>query len=517
MYDKLSTSCLEPNTPSRQRTPQKLGKPNKFKYRNKSCGSAPSNLPTSSFANSPSGELGQASFERQQSDLLESLISNLNVLRNRSATLGSPVKEQATRPLDFSAEHQPPLPRANTNPSFSFHVDDQTFAPNSGSPQHSGANNTERADSHFADSEAPPHWQFQAGSEDKSSFEQAQSRSRSGGRPGRRSPVKQPSGHQGDSGASQDGYGQHEEGFDADGWNDKFGPQTFAPPPNAAGMSPTKPPRSNTRKASKVKSTIGTAAVVEDNTSEEDTYEWRGRQGHGRPGQVGSPQAMDIDSSPGGPPPPQPPRRVPVEPDRPEWRSGDVKQKTMEHRVPVNPNTVGSEDTEEFRANFNDFKNVAPLNSQKSTGLKSMDDLKDNLPFESKAAVEVELELPKPPVQPLAFPDVPKAPALPPTFAIETLTPTMASWEAYLHRFESYLRQWEKFNTQVVDHFTTRKAHTARKGYAFLGARDTKEVGEYYATVEQDIGVRQNWQEACVEHEKRILEFMEFKRKMMSS
>ena len=234
---------------------------------------------------------------------------------------------------------------------------------------------------------------------------------------------------------------------------------------------------------------------------------------------------MDIDS-----PPLQPAeelsqthdaRNIPVEPSRPEWRPGNFEglatnEKTEDPGSKLfNANAAGSEDSEEFRASFGDLKNVAPL-SQEAEGLHSFSDLKDSLPFDSKAASALPVNLPK--VPPLVFPSPPQAPKLPPTVAISGMMPNMPSWNKYLEDFKTYLEQWDELNAQVVDHFSTRKSHIARqrasKGYDFLGARGDSDVQDYYSWVQQDNFVRRKWLEACEEHEKQFRAYLAFREKM---
>jgi hypothetical protein len=96
--------------------------------------------------------------------------------------------------------------------------------------------------------------------------------------------------------------------------------------------------------------------------------------------------------------------------------------------------------------------------------------------------------------------------------------PSVSVWTKYLEEFEGYLRRWDIFNSQVVDHFATRKANISNarisKGYSFLSVRGDTDVLEYYNWVEQDNGVRRIWLAACEEHEIRFREFMAFREKM---
>ncbi|KAJ4189732.1 hypothetical protein NW755_005735 [Fusarium falciforme] len=446
---------------------------------------------------------------------------------------------------------------------FSFPVNDDTFAQTSPDPSRFARSSTDDINTSFAEGEDATGWQFNAGGAEQGSPTKPRSQA---GRGGRRSPKKRPTLNRTDtssvpSESERPESGKPESAFNPEGWSDKFGPQTFVPQPSQSkSVSPTRSNRASSKKP-KASKKPSHSALVDDSSSDEEVFEWRGRKGQ-EPPVAESPQAMDIDSPPAStsvPPPrppkiptpqpapttpsPQPkppvaqpsqpaepvpavgtapafngPRNINVEPSRPEWRPGNVdnvngKDKPIEiPRKPVNPNNVGSEDSEEFRASFADLRNVAPFAPQ-SSGLKSFADMKDNLPFESKASADVSIKLPK--VHPLRFPSPPVAPQLP---AVNGAQPNVASWEKYVKDFENYMRLWDTFNSQVVDHFATRKAHIARtreeKGYSFLEARGDADVQEYYNWLEQDMDVRRRWSAACEEHEHRFREFMAFRMRM---
>ncbi|RMJ17877.1 hypothetical protein BHE90_004262 [Fusarium euwallaceae] len=446
---------------------------------------------------------------------------------------------------------------------FSFPVNDETFAQTSPDPHRFARSSTDDINTSFAEDEDATGWQFNAGGTEQGSPTKPRSQA---GRGGRRSPKKRPTLNRTDtssvpSESERPESGKPESAFNPEGWSDKFGPQTFVPQPSQSkSVSPTRSNRASSKKP-KASKKPSHSALVDDSSSDEEVFEWRGRKGQ-EPPVAESPQAMDIDSPPAStsaPPPrppkiptpqpapttpsPQPkppvaqpaqpvepttaagtvptfnePRNIHVEPSRPEWRPGNVdnvngKDKPLEiPRKPVNPNNVGSEDSEEFRASFADLRNVAPFAHQ-SSGLKSFADMKDNLPFESKASADVSIKLPK--VHPLRFPSPPVPPQLP---AVNGAQPNVASWEKYVKDFETYMRLWDTFNSQVVDHFATRKAHIARtreeKGYSFLEARGDADVQEYYNWLEQDMDVRRRWSAACEEHEHRFREFMAFRMRM---
>ncbi|KAL7822938.1 hypothetical protein V8C26DRAFT_418627 [Trichoderma gracile] len=497
-------------------------------------------------------------FEQEQHQILKLLIKN----RDRDLPASTPRNES----LHSTPNHEKPaVEKSSANSvlpnSFSFNLDEETFTPSP--PRTSKFRKSTSADginTTFVEDESSATWQFSAGSGDNNP--PPLNRSQSDSRAGRRSPIKRrpvPSSNGPESGAQAP-----QNGFDAESWNSMFGPQTFAPPPATpkTSVSPTRQGRSTTRKTTRTTRPLaGNAAIVEEYSEEEERYVWTGRKNDPKSAAVDSPQAMDIDppltASPAAahtpsPPPPgaaaasatafpaTPPasqpqsqshphphptaaRNIPVEPSRPEWRPGNVTglaqvYEQAEERKHIPVNLQGSEDSEEFRATFEDLKNVAPFAPPKA-GLKSFTDLKDSLPFESKASSELHLDVPQ--AHPLVFPEPPVAPRLPPTVAVDGVKPNVGSWSKYLEEFEGYLRLWDMFNSQVVDHFATRKSnilHTrASKGYSFLAARGDADVVEYHNWVEQDNGVRRRWLAACEEHELRFREFMAFREKMKST
>lgn len=428
-------------------------------------------------------------------------------------------------PASGAANQAGPPDQGASGPSFfNFPVGDGTTEQTSPSTGQNpfAKSSVDDINTQFVNDEGANAWQFSAGSGEPQEGHPS-SRPSSGGRGTRRSPLKRPSMRRPEPPAPEAQAETQPTGFNADAWNDQFGPQAFVPQPTPGNSaSPTR--RANSKKV-KARPTAGSAAVVDEDSSEGETYEWRGRGAGTKQAPVDSPQAMDIDSPPTVPTAASSDsnsaRNIPVEPTRPEWRPGNVDavagdgKPQRPEKIPLDPNTMGSEDSEDIRASFADLKNVAPFAHEQS-GLRSLDDLKDSLPFESKASEELPIKKPKAP--PLDFPSPPEAPRLPPTVAIEGMKPNAASWSKYLEDFEIYLRQWDSFNGQVVDHFATRKSNIssirAAKGYSFLGARSDSDIQSYMQWVQQDNYVRQRWSAACEEHEKRLREFMAFREKM---
>ncbi|KAL0944363.1 DnaJ domain-containing protein [Colletotrichum truncatum] len=407
---------------------------------------------------------------------------------------------------------------------FNFPIDDETFTRTEPRQPSFSRRSTDDINTRFVNNDGSGAYQFSAGSP----VQDSSGRSQSGSRVGRRSPIKRPTlRHQNDF-AGQTAESPSAEGkFDAQDWTTQIGAQNFVPQSNQPmSTSPTRATRSNSRKA-KVKSTAGSAGLVNDDYDSDEEGDWRGRKTAAEPVDAKSPNAMDIDPPHTGAAPTaaaqsNSARNIPVEPSRPEWRPGNVngvKETAARPTVPkpeFNPNAAGSEDSEEFRASFAELKNVAPF-SQSPSGLGSLGDLKMNLPFESQPSSRIPIEKEKSkPV--LEFPVVPMAPRPPPTFAVPNLKPTGGAWQKYIQDFQSYVLRWEIFNAQVIEHFNARKTNIAdlraRKGYAFLASRGNDELQEYLDWMQQDKEVRRKWTMACEEHETRIREFMVYKGKM---
>lgn len=439
------------------------------------------------------GQPKASRFEQQQHDALASLINNM-----ASCSYSTPNQQPQ------SPAYEPSTNREHSN-SFNFDVSDDTFVRTSPHQATFAKNSVDDINTQFSQDNGPETWRFSAGTPNQEDTDP-------------QIPPKVPQ----DPGAHQEATDpDNPEGFNATGWAEKFGPQTFAPPQQpSSNASPTRTSRANSKKSKAGKPGVGNATVI-DISSDEDEYEWNGRK-PAKDGLVSSPQAMEIDSPPtrpsGMPSRTNSARNINVEPSRPEWRSGDFESKPPlpeRPKSPIKPTIGGSEDSDEFRGNFEEWKSVPPF-AQPKAGLKSVADLNDNLPFESRASAEPLSKLPK--AQPLVFPSPPVAPRLPPTVAVDAIKPTVASWNQYLDEFKIYLAEWESFNSKVVDHFSARNSRTASlraaKGYDFLGSRRDDEIQEYYNWIEQDNDVRRRWNAACDGHEMHVRELMTFREKM---
>ncbi|KAL5596664.1 uncharacterized protein BROUX77_006612 [Berkeleyomyces rouxiae] len=313
--------------------------------------------------------------------------------------------------------------------------------------------------------------------------------------------------------------------FDPTTWSTKFGRETFTP----RHVSPT---RSNTTRSTAKKhvSTKSSGSQRSNSVDSNNLETPMRRTSKIHMGTTDSPNAMEIDSPPssgGGTSqqaPPLPPkipqaanaRNVPVEPAKKEWRSGDIGGGSNVHqeslrRKPVDPafKSQGSEDSPEFYDSMNDLRNVEPFISQ--PGLGSMDDLKMNLPFESKSAPaplkDPSQDHAKP--QSLNFPPIPCAPVLP-MASYTGAALGIAELQGYVVKFQQYLRDWEIFNKRIVTHFYNRHSELELVRES-LGAADLlgdAKLVEQLEWARQDREVRNRWSMACEEHERQIRQYL---------
>lgn len=483
----------------------------------------------------PSGDPGRScenmnAFESEQFRLVRELVN-----KNTVFSPGGPTSAQRKRPRPSAGDDCPTMTFEHADSadvsSFTFPVPDSSFVRSTADPSHIMRNSTENINTRFvAEDFANADWHFNASAAaaGQDATGAAYRRSQSGSRAGRRSPAKDrpapmapPPSTGGMSGVDQGvDHGPKPGGFDAEEWTQKIGVEHFAPrvvPPVSA--SPTRPVRP-AKKPRPVLKTMGTAGLVGEDETSSSGEEKNKPSAAAADADAGarSPNAMDID-----PPVVEPvakpqvdggARNIPVEPSRPEWRAGDVdgaKPSGVPPKIPFSANnTAGSEDTDGFSTSFADLRNVEPIASA-ATGLGSLDDLKANLPFESKASAKPPTGAPKPIKKQIKFPRAPAAPRPPPTV-------TTAAWEKYAADFTQYMDDWRRFNDLYIDHFEARRSIIAKQrkemGYSFLSTRTDAGIREYMDWLEQDREIRVKWTAASTEHEQRVREFMAYRNRV---
>ncbi|KAI1505306.1 hypothetical protein F5X99DRAFT_277229 [Biscogniauxia marginata] len=408
----------------------------------------------------------------------------------------------------------------------------------------------------FVQDDHPDDWQFKAGASSASeAYTPSKPRLQPRTRVTRRQVQKSrpaPTIHM--TSAPESSEDTSKQGFSAGEWNEQIGSHHFEPQPsNSASSSPAR--RMHSKKSKPVKMTAGTAGMVDEEESE-------GWQEIPRPpsdttsasvsasGAPPSPNAMDIDSPAPGNVEDTPKasqtngaRNIPVEPHRADWRAGKVdgvhsssasstsdadstKSGFLEPSVPQPmaapavanpfiPHNGGSEDTEEFRMKFTEFKKVEPFVDSTPTGLKSFSDLKSTLPFESRPSEQIPLEKVISPA-PLVFPTPPVAPRLPPPIAVAGLRPNATSFRKYAQDFYNYMDKWESFHNKIMLHFSTRqdnfKTRRQQRGAAWLDiSLGSDGAREYLAELDQDQAIHSQWLDAIREHRKKVAEFTEFR------
>lgn len=494
----------------------------------------PSDLLAKVYSSAPlqAGCGGGESFEAMQQRQLQELINS------KKRPFGERITSQGSdMPQSSTTKHTDKKPST----SFAFSVDDDMFTPTSQQQQQRFTRKS--ADSintrFVADEFSGSDWQFSAGSANEDAFLAAKQRyART--RQGRQPPAKTPglNSRQGTTSEPQASSAeQQKSGFNPEQWSEKIGPEAFIPqqPPRNHSASPVKTNRP-IKKAKPVRKTTGTAGMVDEDetsSSEDKTRPPTAAADYAipTPTATDSPVAMDIDTPPPEPamPAAQPSvaRNIPVEPSKPEWRAGNVNgvkvnAKTAAATLPIDPNRMGSEDTDSFLGSnlFADFRNVTPFAPQIG-GLGSLGDLASNLPFESRPASKVTLQEfdKEPSSRPLSFPTCPKSPHPPPVLAISNLKPSPDAWKNYVRDFHIYMEQWADFNARVTDHFAARKhmveESKKRTSFNWVESRDDAGIKKYLQWLEEDKLVRQKWMAACDGHELRVREFLKYKEKML--
>lgn len=391
-------------------------------------------------------------------------------------------------------------------------------------------NSTDNINTTFVAEENATNWQFNAGSPVDESGRPAIPRTKSGSRAGHGSPFN-PSTSQNPFAVPTNGGHRSQNGsFNPEEWSEKIGPQIFeAPTAQKTSASTSRPIRNPSKKTKPVRMTAGTAGMVESDESssgQEEFHNSKAPAASGRgPGGIdgaASPNAMDVDPPSVPVPGENSVRNIPVTPSRPEWRAGDVglginvnaKAGSLGQQAGFSPPAGGSEDTEEFRASFADFRNIEPF-AERATGLESFGDLKSTLPFPSAASAPVRKPVQK--THNIAFPEQPKPPAAPPALAVPNLKPSAVGWKKYVDDFGKYLAEFSAYNAMFIDHFAARKIQINEKmaDPNWLGSRDATGIQQYMTWAEEDREVREKWADAHNKHVLNVRLFSMHRDKMM--
>ncbi|KEQ89856.1 hypothetical protein M438DRAFT_15448 [Aureobasidium pullulans EXF-150] len=208
-----------------------------------------------------------------------------------------------------------------------------------------------------------------------------------------------------------------------------------------------------------------------------------------------SPDEMDVDDAPPAGPPAAPqatsaqePRIYPV--DTTQLRQNDAS-------------STSKRESNGFNVRLDDLS--AAVDLKPSEGLDGLADISSTLPFTSKAANTIPTKTFTP--QNLVLPTLPRAPSTPTKL-------TRSSWSTYCTTFSVYLDKFEKFNSALLSHFTTRQERAAKlvkAGIKALEAVGEASTGEgfmsYAQAVKEDERVREHWSVGCEKHVEAVKEF----------
>lgn len=269
-----------------------------------------------------------------------------------------------------------------------------------------------------------------------------------------------------------------------------FDPQTLrsASPGKPDSRTASRSNSSSTRKSSRVanKIPVNTPKPVTIADEEEENVRTQ------------SPDAMDVDAAPPAsttaPPSAasvQEPRVYPV--DTTQLRQDDTGVAEAKFK----------RESGGFKVRLSDLG--AAVESEPSQGLEGLGGISSTLPFPSKASTTIPTKTFTP--QTLQLPSLPRAPATPTKL-------TRTSWSEYCHMFSTYLEKFDKFNSSLLDHFSTRQAGAAKLAKA--GVRVLEAVGEastgngfmsYAQGVKEDERVREHWNVGCEKHAEAVRAF----------
>ncbi|KAK8197954.1 uncharacterized protein BKA78DRAFT_87420 [Phyllosticta capitalensis] len=274
--------------------------------------------------------------------------------------------------------------------------------------------------------------------------------------------------------------------FSHEEWAKTFkDPSFFMPTEPPKSTSPLKnqpPPRKTKQPRSRTKTR---QASVADEDGSENVQEAPGPAREANTAE-GDGSAMDID-----PAPPQPaPANGSTEPktvyvQRPE--PAQKKQTTESAKAADGGDTI----------RLDELKNaVPPLSGANQEGLKNLNDLGQNLPFQSQPASTH----PRRPSETssLRLPDPPRAPELPQRLTVTT-------WTEFLPKMGSYVRLFQKFDSHMLQHFAARQAEVEAMGSAnlWLGSLGDTTAGgfaSYMRGMREDERARAHWSVAWDKH-----------------
>lgn len=136
-----------------------------------------------------------------------------------------------------------------------------------------------------------------------------------------------------------------------------------------------------------------------------------------------------------------------------------------------------------------EFKESAPCASTPQEGLGDLNDLPHNPPLEARPGASHPLRSAEP--APLHLPKEPKAPELPQSL-------TMRAWREYLREVAAHIREFQKFDSQMFQHFAMRQHEAGAMGTPAnvldaMGDTRSGQLDSYMRSVKEHERARAHW------------------------
>ena len=303
--------------------------------------------------------------------------------------------------------------------------------------------------------------------------------------------------------------------WSAEDWEKRFGIHTFELPTNGQSSRNTSRKRgpsrsgsaSNLKRAGTSRSANFQPSVTEagdePSLARADSME-TGANGTGssRMGTGSDDSAMDIDSSP-----PAGSENTSRQADVRGPSATSNEGGATPRATPVSSNAANGsrQEPDSLNLNLNSFRHVAPFKRSTGEGLGAVDDLKDALPFESRASpTRPNFEYAS---KPLDFPRVPKAPAPPQQLSL-------ATWDAYVAEMNNYMFNWNTFSYKMLMVFQRRQEEHREIGPSWI-AKMGGDCAAYLEGLNEDERARKYWDIASDHHKECMMKLKDTRDKML--
>ena len=417
----------------------------------------------------------------------DDLLNDYGLCAQGPAPMGSPSKRQKFHlppSTPYAHHHTQYFPvytgqqKSNANDinhpsSFSFKVDDNTFATTNSRPNGVASPSTENINTKFT----PEEWEgkFEAGQdyfrpEQKAAGVPPRGRTQSASRSRGRSPIKirpiDPKGMQPQVPEDTPIESPGGTKFTPEQWAQTFKTQTFMPPPPAM---PARHASSRKGRGPSIRQTMGgNAAVVDDSDNSSDEVPFFIGRRNQQPPVVDSPalDPMEVDSTPPSEPAAAQPPKTPTSNTVPVGMPSPSKRAAGPSQSPVDA---------ALKVDFDDLK---------------VQDL----------------------ISTINLPVAPTPPTPPVNFTPQSTRPKKEAYDVYLNDFKTYMHDWDLFTNQFAFHILTRKKWN--DNVASMRWEDEKGLAEYRKGLKEDQFVLKHWAMMLEKHEGVLKDYTVWKERM---